>query len=296
MTNEELAIQIKAGIDTTEHMLALWQQNRNFIHVIAMHYQGYAELEDLEQEGYLALYHAVNGFDPTRHYSFLTYAKYWITQRMKRYIENCSGTVRVPVYEQENYRKYQTFSYQFQMVYGRKPTRREAAAYLGMSIWQIGKLEKNGNMKQIQSLDTYVTEENDITLGDLVSSKENIEASILDRMEQEELQHVLWSMVDALPGEQPKVLHMKYQERKSRKDISTTLGVKPEQVRLMEEKALKELRKSGNRAILDTFLPEAVGSRAYSGGVAAFQRTWTSSTEFVALKLYDLDCFGIVSK
>ncbi len=83
-------------------MFALWQQNRNFIHTIAIHYQGCAELEDLEQEGYLALYDAVDRFDPMLLYAFITYAAYWIRQRMRRYIENCGRTVRIPVHEQEN--------------------------------------------------------------------------------------------------------------------------------------------------------------------------------------------------
>lgn len=60
MTNEELAIRIKAGIDTADNMLQLWEQTRRFIRRIASRYVGAAELEDLEQEGYLALYWIVN--------------------------------------------------------------------------------------------------------------------------------------------------------------------------------------------------------------------------------------------
>lgn len=45
-----------------------------------------ADLEDLDQEGYLALYDAVDGFKPEKGYKFLTYAGYWIAQRMQRYI------------------------------------------------------------------------------------------------------------------------------------------------------------------------------------------------------------------
>ncbi len=294
MTNEELVIRIKAGIKSAEHMLTLWQQNRKFIHVIAIHYQEYAELEDLEQEGYLALYDAVDRFDPTLPYTFITYAKYWIEQRMRRYIGNYARTVRIPVHEQENCRKYQKFLHQFQMVFGRKPTKQEITAYLGLSIRQIIQLEKNQRMKYLKSLDTYVSEENETTLGDLVASEEDIEALVLDRVEQEELKRILWSMVDSLQGKQPEVLHMRYQERKSLKEIGQTLGVTTGRVRQIEAIAKRELRKSRNRVILQNFLPEAIGSRAYSGGVAVFQRTWTSSTEFVAL--YDLDHFRNISK
>ena len=51
MTNEEIVIKIKAGIDIADNMLRLWQQNRKFISCIARRYRGRAEQEDLEQEG-----------------------------------------------------------------------------------------------------------------------------------------------------------------------------------------------------------------------------------------------------
>ena len=39
---------------------------------------------------------------------------------------------------------------------------------------------------------------------------------------------------------------------------------------------------------------EAIGSRAYSGGIVVFQCTWISLIEFVGL--YDLDRFRNISK
>lgn len=74
------------------------------------------------------------------------------------------------------------------MVFGRRATRQETATYLGLSIRQIIQLEKNQRMKYLKSLDTYVSEENETTLGDLVAFEEDIEALVLERVEQEELQ------------------------------------------------------------------------------------------------------------
>ena len=55
MTNEQLVIRVKAGEDTAGNMLKLWQQNKGFIAKMAKKYQGYAEMDDLMQEGYIAL-------------------------------------------------------------------------------------------------------------------------------------------------------------------------------------------------------------------------------------------------
>ena len=55
MTNEQLVARIQVGEDTAVNMLQLWEQNQRFIGMIAVKYSGYAEMDDLKQEGYLAL-------------------------------------------------------------------------------------------------------------------------------------------------------------------------------------------------------------------------------------------------
>ena len=109
MTNEELVIRIKAGIDPAENMLALYEQVKAFINSIAWKYHGREEIEDLEQEGYLALYDAIDGYAPDTGYKFLTYAKPWIIQRIQRYIENYSCCLRLPSHIQVRLRQYKQF-------------------------------------------------------------------------------------------------------------------------------------------------------------------------------------------
>lgn len=81
MTNEELVIRIKAG--ETELMSELWSQVCRFVYKQAnksyVAHEGRCknmgvEVEDLEQEGYIAIYKAVEGFDPSRNTTFLTHA------------------------------------------------------------------------------------------------------------------------------------------------------------------------------------------------------------------------------
>ncbi len=43
---------------------------RRFIHAVAWKYRDSGELEDLEQEGYLALYPAIDGYDPAQGVKF----------------------------------------------------------------------------------------------------------------------------------------------------------------------------------------------------------------------------------
>ena len=96
MDNEQLVARIQAGEDEAENMMRLWQQNRGFIAKIARQYAGRAEMEDLEQEGYIGLCEAVRHYDPDKGVPFINYAAFWIRQAMRRYADVCGAAVRLP--------------------------------------------------------------------------------------------------------------------------------------------------------------------------------------------------------
>ena len=287
MTNEELAIRIKAGIDVPEGMLQLWEQTRAFIHTVALHYQGYADLEDLEQEGYLALYDAVDGYEPESGCRFLSYAKYWMRQRMKRYIDNCCCPVRIPIHEKERMRKYNKMASVFLACLGRKPTEWEIAHNLNLDEQQRRDLESALAMVQVGSLDSPVSDEMDSSiLGDIVPCDVDVEGEITEKVDQEMLRVLLWSMVDRLPGRQPNVIRKRYQEDMTLKEIGDAYGVNLNAIRQSERDGLRALRRSRDSRRLRAFLPEQMEAQAYRhNGVGEFNRTWESSTERVALKL-----------
>lgn len=287
MTNEELVNNIKAGINTADNMLQLWQQCRKFIHIIAIRYEGRAELEDLEQEGYLALYAAVDGFNPAAGYKFLTYAKHWINQYMLRYIQN-SGTVRIPVHEHEKLLEYRKVVNAFKVYRGRKPSRHEIALNMGISDKKmVASLERAAKMGKIGSLDSYYVAGNEDsgTLGDMIAGDVDIEGDVLDEVQQEQLKAVLWPLVDALPGNQGIVLRQRFQKNRTLKETGESIGITVEQVRQIEYKAMRGLRCSRNARVLRPFLmDEDIYSRGLIGnGVGRFNRTWTSSTERAAM-------------
>lgn len=83
MTNEELVIRIKAG--ETALMDELWTQVERFVYKQANKFfnaykyrcsQIGLEVDDLYQEGFLAIHRAVKGFEPAKNVLFLTYASY----------------------------------------------------------------------------------------------------------------------------------------------------------------------------------------------------------------------------
>ena len=290
MTNEELVIRIKAGIDHAENMLALYEQVKAFIHTIAWKYRGREEIEELEQEGYLALYDAIDGYNPEAGCKFLTYAEYWIKQRIQRYIENNSCCLRLPSGIQVRLRQYKQFRDSFMKEHDREPSEAETAYFMSLSIEQVREIHKNAATANITSLNAPVKnlEEGEYTVGDVIPSGEDLEEDTLERIQQEQLKKVIWECVDSLPGIQPEVIRKRFGENMTLAAIGKSFGVRPEAIRQDENKAMRELRKPKHLKRLRPFLPEE--ERIYSMGIRGtsyenFNQTWTSSTERAALRL-----------
>ena len=288
MTNEQLVICIQAGEEVADHMAQLWQQNQGIIGKLAEKYSHLAEEEDLKQEGYFGLWEAARRYNPKEGAKFITYASHWIRQKMVRYIHN-NGTVRIPVHENERLMQYNKLCNAFLAKLNRMPAGHEISRYLGISIKQARQLQKDAEMAAIGSLDSPVAGAEDIVLGDSIASNEDIESTILDKLEAQQLKDTLWPLVDALPGKQPEVIRARYQEGRTLEDVGREMGVTGNMVRQIQATALRELRKPSRADQLRPFLDEVIYSKGIrGGGVRRFHETWTSSTEREALKLVEL--------
>ena len=291
LSNEQLAARIHAGKDPVESMEQLYRQVKTLIHLIARRLRGCGvDLEDLEQEGFLALYDAVAGYDLEKGVKFSTYARKWIFSKMVRYIQENGSSLRLPVHSQEQMREYSRFCNAFRMKYGRDPSEAVTAAFLDVTPEQVRQIKENTAMASLASLDTPVVGsdgDGDATLGDMQAAGGDLEEDILEKVQQEELRRVLWECVDDLPSGLPEVIRRRYQGGETLRQIGQASGITIEAVRQQEAKALRELRQPSRARLLLPFLEE--DERIYSaslkgGGAALFSRTWTSSTERVALR------------
>lgn len=295
MTNEQLTIRIKAGIDVADNMLQLWQQNRGFIHKIVNQYKAYAEEEDLEQEGYLGLSAAVDHYNLDEGVTFIHYASFWIKQYIARYIRG-NGTVRLPEFMQGRIREYNKMIQKWQQNYHRKPTDREICHFLGISREMLENLKKAIQMAKIGSLDVPIGEDENCSLYELIpgsmDEEEQVESMVLEKVQKEELCAVVWPLVDSLTDNQAKTIRARYQDDMTFREIAEDQGVSVEMARQRERQGLRELRKPSKSKLLRPFLPD--DDRIYSmglqgNGVEHFNMTWTSSTERAALQDWELE-------
>ena len=92
--NEELALRIQAGGKKAAELLI--SRNEGFLTKLAQEYMPWCELEDLKQEGALALLEAARRFDPAYGTKLLTYATTMIEAEMMDYAAQYSSSLSIP--------------------------------------------------------------------------------------------------------------------------------------------------------------------------------------------------------
>ena len=286
MSNEQLVLRIKAGENVADNMLQLWQQNKKFVASIAKKYAAYEEIEDLIQQGYFGMCNAVNGYDPESGVSFLYYASFWIRQTLYRYVEECGKVVRIPTHFRGMLTKYKRFTAVMYTEFNRTPTDQEFCYYLGIGYEKLEELKQAAVLDKMGSLDVPLGENEESTLCDLVACPDCPESEILDKVQAEQLKTVIWALVDNLPGKSPEVLRARYQEDLTLKETAARVGITIEAVRQWQNKGIRELRKPSRSNELKPFIwDDYVYNQALRGnGAEHFNRTWTSSTERIALE------------
>lgn len=256
MTNEDLVQLIKQGINISDNMAMLYSQNKGLIYSIIKRYRyvckheincvSIIEMDELMHEAYFGLLKAVESYEPCHQVLFMSYAEYWIRQSVKRYLENCGQTIRVPVHKQQKIYNYNQATSYYLQHFNREPTTREYARCLQVSSKAIENLEKSMFLDHMKSLDAPLPggEDGDIFIADMVASDIDIENDVVEKVAKEQINNELWNIVDEVLKEDKlkKIIKMRYIDKLTLKEIGVVCGVTIEQVRQYESKALKRLR------------------------------------------------------
>ena len=284
-TNECIVAAVQAGDSEAENMLQLWKQNKGFIAMIARRYSAGAEMEDLEQEGYIALCEAVQHYDPARGMSFISYAAFWIKRRMRICADN-SRTVRLSFNAGDEVRQYQKIMRQYRQEYGCDPSDRELCAFLYVSREKLDQIRKAAQMGNIRSLDEPVQGmDGDISIGDTVASGEDMEEDTIRENDRERMSKELWLAVDQLPGDLPAAVRLRYENGLTLEKTGQTLGVNRERARQLESKAMRILRQPHRCRTFRAYFEEYLSAAPiHHVGVRRFNETWTSEVEREALR------------
>jgi RNA polymerase primary sigma factor len=166
----ELAQTIrKGGQEGEEAKHKLVNANLRFVVSVAKQYQHQGvPLSDLINEGNLGLMTAAERFDETRGFKFISYAIWWIRQSIISAIGEYCNIVRKPQSQIGICNKIKNATNAFVQEHQRTPTAEELSELISMEIEKIEKAVQAETY--VSSIDTPVNEDEDTTVGDMLSS------------------------------------------------------------------------------------------------------------------------------
>jgi RNA polymerase primary sigma factor len=206
---------------------------------------------DLVQEGNQGLMRAVDTFDYRRGNRFTSYAMWWVKQSIIRAIYNQSRTMRIPVYLFDRLNNYHAASEKLHQEKGRKPTLKELAGTMKVSMDCL--LEMTNAFKNVQTFEEYHQAS---TQGE-GSSAQN--GSFSGAIVQSDLQEKVDTVLSQLPSREGEVLKLRFgingaQYEHSLQEIGKMFNLSRERIRQIENSALHKLRKMGCIEELREFL------------------------------------------
>ena len=238
----ELLIRVKQGDKRARDIMV--EKNLRLVIKIAIKYQGRGlEISDLIQEGSIGLMKSIDRFDLKKGCRFSTYATWWIRQAIVIAIKEQGRAIRIPSYLNEKSSKIKNVVINLEKELGREPTTEEIANKLNISTKEI---EKILNLSQtITSINQRINDDNYSELGDFIENNTATpEEATLEKVTAEEIRDKL----SILNDRQQQIIKLRFgldgDEPRTLQEIGDILGCTRENVRLIELKILKKLKRS----------------------------------------------------
>jgi RNA polymerase primary sigma factor len=198
---------------------------------------------DLVQEGNIGLMTAIHKFRLEKGHRFSTYATWWISQAMRRALEEQGQLIRLPSYIVEARRRVNHASIDLTKRLGREPQMDELAEAINLAKSKLHNILQAPN--DLFSLD-YPIEESDnrATMADLI--RDDMAISPEEEIMSQARQEILEKLLSTLSPQQARVIKLRYglfdDQDHTLAQIGAKLKITRERVRQIESEALNKLR------------------------------------------------------
>lgn len=240
----QLAQRIKQGDKAA--MDKLIKSNLRFVVSVAKQYQSQGmSLSDLINEGNLGLIKAVEKFDETKGFKFISYAVWWIRQSIMMALVEKVRTVRIPFNQVNTLGHIKRVQHEYEQRYNREADLHELSTELHLDFNHLKDVIR-GSSHPV-SLDQPINnEESDTCIGELLEDK-NMESTdgLVNR---ESVQQDVHRSLKNLKPREAEVLKMYFGigfiEQFSIEQIADRLELTRERVRQVKDKAIRKLKES----------------------------------------------------
>ena len=247
----EVAVLAKKG--DLEAINKLITHNLRFVVAVAKKFQGQGiPFEDLINEGNLGLIKAVDRFDESRGFRFISYAVWWITQGIRQAIQKTGRVIRLPAHIRESMGKLYRKSIELEQNIEREPSAEELAEITKTSPGWIDDLKKV--FTEPVSLDDSFGD-SDTALMHLLASKDpRPEATLMKNSLEKEILSVLDTLDDREKFVIINYFGFQGKEQKNLQEIGNDLNITSERVRQIKDRALQRLRHVTRSQLLKIYI------------------------------------------
>ncbi|GAB1366572.1 RNA polymerase sigma factor RpoD/SigA [Candidatus Cloacimonadaceae bacterium] len=242
---EEHELGIKARNGDAEAMNRLIQSNLKFVVKIASRYQNRGlSLSELISEGNIGLIKAIEKFDPEKDIKLISYAIWWIKQRIMLAVSEKSSLIRVPMGKSSAAHRVKATQDRIFAETGELASTDELSERMhltGKSIDQLkGQIPETSSFDEILSTDDF----QDYTAKDLLVDKEGSDPQSL--YYHERMQEKINSAIDKLDAREADIIRTYFglnesHESRNFAQIAERMGLSRERVRQIQKEALKKI-------------------------------------------------------
>ena len=242
-SEEETEVALKAKQGDKAARDRILTSNMRFVIKIAAKYRNRGlDFEDLISEGYIGLIKALDHFEPSKGWHFISYAVWWIRQNISKAIIDTGHTIRLPVNRDAEVRDINKLRRKVNMD-GAKTEEQEleeVASMLGMTKHHVR--EMMNISREMISLETPLGADTENTVMDTIPSQFlTPEEQYLDL----EMKNSISSAMSVLDPKAQKVISLRYGlgglGEHTLKEAGEKMNLSRERVRQIEKKAMQTL-------------------------------------------------------
>lgn len=251
----ELAKKAAAGDKLAKNKIV--NANLRFVVNVAKKYQKKGlELEDLISEGNIGLLTAIDKFDVSKGYHFISYAVWWIRQSILKAICEKSRAIRLPQNRANELVQIEHAMKTIKDKVSEEQEFSEIAAMLNMDVSHVRELLEIS--RDMASLDSDVAGKNDsvTTLGAMIEDKAHAQPE--DFVINKEMQKDINNVLSTLKPAEAEVLKMRYgigvEKPMSLKEVGDKFNLTKERIRQIEKHALVRMQHPTRARRLESYV------------------------------------------